>query len=359
MAVHVYRRARRLVGVVAVAALVLAACSGTDEEAAPTAADEAADEEEDVEEADADEGTTGEAMDFPTRPIEVVAPFSPGGGADNMARMISSVGADFLPVPLRIVSMPGAGGTVGSAFVADAEPDGYTLLFGTYGALGSSPFLEDTGYTLDDFSCVARAASVPYLVIAGPDSPFETFADVIDFARENPGELSYASTGAGASAHFMMEIISDVADIELTHVPYDGGAEAVAAALGGFVDLGLGTLGNIEEPHNEGLGRALAVSTPERLDALEEVPTFAETGVEDFEFGIWRVLCAPAGTPEPVLEYLDDFMGEVAQTETFQTLATNADGVPPLYLDRMATQEFLSNEMAFIEPVAERILADS
>ncbi len=293
---------------------------------------------------------------FPTRPIELVVPFAVGGGADAMARNLSSVAGRYIDVPVRVVSMPGASGSIAANHVLAAEPDGHTLIVATYGGLLSAPLLDDVGFTLDDWVPVGLLAFPPFLIASNPDLPFDSLDGLIEYSRANPGEVSYASTGAGGSTHFMALLLQEAFGVEWTHVPYDGGSTALLAVMSGETDIGFGTAANVLDPAGEGLVRVLAVTGDERLAVAPDVPTVRELG-HDFAFSVWQGVAAPAGTPPASLAVLEDLLASVAADEAFVQLATEKDGVAPELMRSAEATEFLAAERAAAAPAAARIVA--
>lgn len=333
---------------VAVAGLLLAACGGTEEASAPESAP--------ASDTVPAEPTPAETP-FPNRPIELVVPFAVGGGADAMARNISSVAGDYIDVPIRVVSQPGASGTVAGNYVLGAEPDGHTLVVATYGGLLSAPLLDDVGYSLEDWVPVGMMSFPPFLIASNPSLPFDTLDGLVEYSKANPGAIAYSSTGAGGSAHFMALLMQEAFGVEWTHVPYDGGATALLAVMNGEVQIGFGTAANVLDPAAEGLVNALAVTGPQRVVSAPDLPTIRELGY-DFEFAIWQGVAAPAGIPVEVLAALEEMLRNVASNEAFISLATRQDGVEPSFMGSAEAVEYLAGEVAFAAPVAANIVAN-
>ena len=233
---------------------------------------------------------------YPEKPIEMIVPYAPGGGTDSIGRLIASIWPEYIDGGVRVSTQPGAGGAQGTQTVAQAEADGYTLSFGTMGSILTAGVLVDTGYTYEDFAPVGIVTEPSFVFVVGPDSPFKTLDELVAFSKENPGKVSYGSSGAGGSAHTMAAAAAKVLGVEWAHVPFDGSSEAVVAAAGGNVDFAVPSTGSTLEQIDSGLVNALAVTAAERVEGLD-APTFGELG-HDFTFVIWRGVFAPAGTPD-------------------------------------------------------------
>lgn len=343
---HARTSAGRALVAVAAAGILLAACSGTEEASAPDPAP--------VAEVPA-ESAPDEAP-FPNRPIQLVVPFAVGGGADAMARNISSVAGDYIDVPIRVVSQPGASGTVAGNYVLGAEADGHTLVVATYGGLLSAPLLDDVGYSLEDWVTVGMMSFPPFLIASNPSLPFDTLDGLVEYSKANPGAIAYSSTGAGGSAHFMALLMEEAFGVKWTHVPYDGGATALLAVMNGEVQIGFGTASNVLDPAAEGLVNALAVTGPQRVVSAPDLPTIQELGY-DFEFAIWQGVAAPADIPAEALAALEEMLRNVASNEAFIRLATRQDGVAPRFMGSAEAAEYLAGEAAFATPIAASIVA--
>ena len=237
---------------------------------------------------------------FPTRPIELIYPFAPGGGADVATSMFKDRVGKILGQPIVSVYKPGGGGATATAFVAMAKPDGYTILIGSNTGLITKPLTtKDLGYTMDDLAAVCNLTHSPLLWCVKDDGPFKTMKDLIQTAKTR--KLKYASYGALSMAHIAMEAVGKAAGFQATHVPYPGGGPAMAAALGGHVDVSItsGTGGMV----GPGRLRILAVSTDTRFVSYPNVPTMQEIGYPmnlDCYYYIW----APKGTPKERIDKL-------------------------------------------------------
>lgn len=236
------------------------------------------------------------ASDYPNRPIELVVPYSPGGGADIASRAFKDYVAKILGQPIVQSFKPGAGGATGSAFVAAAKPDGYTLLVGSNSPLVVAPLTKKPGYTLNDFTPVCNFSLLPLTWVVKDDSPYKTMHDFIQAAKTK--KMTYATYGTLTAAHVCMEALCKMAGFQAIHVPYDGGGRTMTAVLGGHADIGIASgSGGMAGP---GRLRILAIGHKERLDLLPDVPTLKEIGYPIYGiiyYGLW----GPKGIPKEIV----------------------------------------------------------
>ena len=255
------------------------------------------------------------AQVYPTRPIKVVVPQPPGGGFDLTARTVSEPLAALLGQPVIVENRPGSGTLVGTEVAAKADPDGYTLLLGALANIALNPGLyEKLPYDPQrDFVPIGLVASFPYTLVARKDLPQNTLKEIVDYARANPGKLTYASGGNGSGQHIGAAVIWHLTKVDVTHVPYKGAQAAYQDLLAGRVDVFLDN-SVTARPHVQG-GRvkAVAVSAAQRLPYHPDVPTVRETGVVDFDMATWMGYFAPAKTPAPVVARLRAEFDKVAQ----------------------------------------------
>ena len=258
------------------------------------------------------------------RPLRIVVPFTPGGSTDILARALAPRLAQALGQTVVVDNRPGAGGSLGAAEAAKADPDGQTLLMGHIGTLGVNPSMYPRlPYDpLRSFVPVAYVARVPNVLVVGAASPWRTLADLLAAARARPGRLTYSSGGNGSAAHITFEYLKLRARVFMLHIPYRGTAPSVTDVLAGQVDCTF-TGAPAVIPHvRSGRLRALAVSSPQRLPQLPDVPTVAESGYAGFEADQWYGLVAPAGTPAAVVSRLNAEVNKaLALPEVAQQLA--------------------------------------
>lgn len=258
------------------------------------------------------------AAEFPDRPITWVVPYTPGGITDTGSRIIAEVLSKELGQPVVVENRPGAGGMVGTEYVARAEPDGYTLIYGTQGTMAANVSLRNQlNYDpLADFIPIHGMGNSVNTVVTYADAPFDTIEELVAYGKENPGELNFGSAGVGTSTHLSMELFKTIAGIEGLHVPYKGSAPAMNDLLAGRVDVlfdyPVSSLGHAEA----GTLKVLAVNSPERIDILPDAPTLAEAGYPDATAGSWSMIMVPAGTPEDRVKILTDAAEKAITSDT-------------------------------------------
>ncbi|KQP03562.1 tripartite tricarboxylate transporter substrate binding protein [Pseudorhodoferax sp. Leaf265] len=239
------------------------------------------------------------AQSFPTKPMTIVVPASPGGAIDLAARLIGQKFTEAWGQPVVIENKTGATGVIGTDFVAKAAPDGHVLaLVASSHAINPSMFKKLPFDTVKSFEPVVQTHTVPLVLVVAPDSPFKTMQDVIAFGKKNPGQLSFASSGNGGAPHFSGELFQSMAGLQMQHIPYKGSTLAHPDLMSGRVSIMFDTLAATSAQIKGGKLRALAVTTRERLPALPDVPTVAQSGLPGYETSTWGGLLAPAGTPK-------------------------------------------------------------
>ena len=247
------------------------------------------------------------AAQYPDKPVIVVVPFPPGGGGDNLARTVMPKVSEALGQPVVIENKPGAGGNIGSASVARATPDGYTLLYGTNGTHAINQTLyRQPGFDAEkDFTPVSRLTEIPAVLVVNPALlPVKTVPELVAFLKANPGKVSFASAGNGTTSHLAGVMFATLAGVDIQHIPYKGGAQAVTDVMGGQVAMMIDVMPNVYPHIKSGKVRALAVSTAKRSPALPDLPTIAES-VPGFEVSAWDAVFAPPGTPKAVIDKLN------------------------------------------------------
>ena len=247
----------------------------------------------------------GLAQGWPSRPIRMVVPLSPGGFADVPGRILAARLSSLLGYNVFVENRPGAGGTIGADFVAKSAPDGHTLLFtGTPHVISPWIYRKLPYDALKDFEPVALVASGPYVLVVNPQLSVNSVRELMAAARAQPGKIDYASSGNGSAQHLVSALFASMAGIELNHVPYKGSGPAMQDLLGGQVKVSFAGIPNVLPHVKAGRLRALAVSTPRRAPDLPEVPTVAEAGVPGYEATLWLNLAAPPGTPAEIVQRL-------------------------------------------------------
>jgi tripartite-type tricarboxylate transporter receptor subunit TctC len=251
--------------------------------------------------------TAAAAQGFPSRPVTMVVPYSPGSTSDLIPRAIAPLMSQSLGVPVVVENRPGAGGNVGAALVAKGDSSGHTLLMAPSAILATNKWLyKEPGYDPQkDFTPVTNAATTPNMWVAHPSVPVKTIRDVIALAKAKPGSLSFASGGAGTTSHLCGELLKTTAGIDMVHVPYKGPAPAVQDLLGGRVQLMCDNFSNVITHVRNGKLRAIAVTALKRHPQAPEVPTADESGLPGFEVNVWYGFAVHAGTPKPVVDKLN------------------------------------------------------
>ena len=244
-----------------------------------------------------------QAQTYPSKPVRVIVPFPPGGTTDIVARLVADQFAATLGQPAVVENRAGAGGSVGATEIARAAPDGYTLGLATVSTHGVNPAINaKLPYDpLRDFTPISNLATVPNVVSAHPSTGINDLKGLIEKARASPGKITYASAGMGSLSHMLGELFKSSTSTDLLHVPYKGSGPALNDTLGGQVSIFFDNLSSSLPHIQSGKLRALAVSSPARLDVLPNVPTFAEAGVPQLNDPSWFGLIGPPNLPQPVL----------------------------------------------------------
>jgi tripartite-type tricarboxylate transporter receptor subunit TctC len=261
---------------------------------------------------------------YPERIIKIVVPFAPGGGTDVVARTLAQEMARDLGVSVIVENKPGAGTIIGTQAVAVSEPDGYTLLMGTFANAVNPSLNAKLPYDPHrDFAPVALVARSFNIVVVNPKSEIKSIADLIAAAKADPGKLSYGTYGIGTSAHLAGELFKNLAKVDLTTVPYKGAAPAITDLIGGQIQVMFTTVASAASLIEAGQLRALAVTSAERSPAFPELPTVAEAGVPGYAAESWYGLFAPARTPKEVIDRLNKSAAAAVQSEAFKRLGVN------------------------------------
>ena len=276
---------------------------------------------------------------YPDRIVRIVVPFAPGGGTDVIARTLAQEMAKDLGATVVIENKPGAGTIIGTQAVAASEPDGYTLLMGTFANAVNPSLNARLPYDPHkDFAPVALIARSFNIVVVNPRSPIHSIADLIAAAKADPDKLSYGTFGTGTSAHLAGELFKNMAKVNLTTVPYKGAAPGITDLIGGQIQVMFTTVASAASLIAGGRLRALAVTSAERSPAFPHLPTVAEAGVPGYSAESWYGLFAPARTPADVIDRLNKAAALAVQSEAFKRLAVN-EGLlmiagPPQELER-------------------------
>ncbi|MFN3208619.1 MAG: Bug family tripartite tricarboxylate transporter substrate binding protein [Roseovarius sp.] len=274
-------------------------------------------------------GSSAMAQDYPTKRITLIVPYSAGGATDVLARQVADGLAQVLDETVTVENRPGAGATLGTTQAAKARPDGYTLFMGQVSSHGIAPAVyKNLQYDpVEDFAPIKLILSIPNVMVVNKDSPYQTAQEFLDAAKSE--NMTFGSSGVGSSIHLSGEMFKARTGADMTHVPFRGSGEAVPALLSGDVDVMFDNLPSAMPHIQSGALRALAVTTPERSEHLEDVPTLDELDVSEldgFAARSWFGLLAPAGTDDAVIATLNEAMDEVLASEGFKKFADTRGG---------------------------------
>lgn len=296
------------------------------------------------------------AQDFPTRPVTWVVPFTPGGITDMRSRLIAESFGEALGQQVIVENRPGAGGTVGTEYVARTPADGYTLIYGSLGILAAAPALyADLQFDpLEDFDPVHMMGQTPNTILVSNNAPFASIEELVEYGRANPGAITAGSAGVSTGTHLALELFAGVAGIEVLHVPYQGSAPAMNDLLAGRIDMLLDYPTSSAAHVEAGSVRLLAVTGSQRAERFPDIPTIAEAGYPEATTGSWSGVWAAAGTPPERLAILRDAFAQAMETEAVMRHFRDAASEP---------MDYSPEEMnAFLESELERwqqIIADA
>ncbi|VTU12866.1 Argininosuccinate lyase [Variovorax sp. SRS16] len=240
---------------------------------------------------------------YPDKPIKLIVGFPPGQATDIMARLVADRISRATGQPLIVENRPGQGGSIGLAALAKAPHDGYTMVLAATASMATNPHLyKNIGYdTLKDFAPISRLAEVPLVLVANPSAPFDTVAELVAYAKANPGKLSYSSSGNGTLSHLAMELFKQQAGVSLAHIPYQGSVRAMTDLVSGNVLLGFDTVTVTAPQIASGKLKALGVASASRVPTLAQVPTLTEAGLPGFVASPWVGFLFPKGTPADIV----------------------------------------------------------
>ncbi|HEY9224333.1 MAG TPA: tripartite tricarboxylate transporter substrate binding protein [Variovorax sp.] len=285
---------------------------------------------------------------FPDKPVTLVIPFPPGGPTDAMARTLAAEMKDRLGQPMIVENRAGAGGNIGAEYVARAAPDGQTLLFGTSGplAINASLYRKINYDPAKSFAPVIQVGHLPNILVVNPAVPVKNVKELIAYAKANPGKLSYASSGNGASSHLAGVLFNASAGIDLQHIPYKGTGPALNDLLGGQVSMSFTDVLTALPYVKTGKLRALGVTTTGRSQALPDVPTVAEQGVPGYDVSVFFGIVAPAGTPPDRIAKLNQAFVDVLDTPKVKQLFASQGLEPAPSSTPQQLGKFIQAQMA-------------
>jgi tripartite-type tricarboxylate transporter receptor subunit TctC len=282
---------------------------------------------------------------YPSRPVRIVVPLSPGGFADTPARMLAPRLSEQLGRQFFIENKPGAGGTIGADFVAKSPADGYTLLLtGTPHVISAHLYKKMPYDALKDFTHIALIASGPYALVVNPQKvPAGSVRELVALAKSQPGKIDFASSGNGSAQHLVGALFNAMAGIELNHVPYKGSGPAMQDLVAGQVGVSFAGIPNVLSHVRAGRVRALGVTTAKRWSELPDIPTIAEAGVPGYEATLWLSVSGPAGMPADIVQRLNAEIGRALQDPEVQKNFRSA-GVDPAAMDASELERFMRAE---------------
>ena len=269
------------------------------------------------------------AQSYPDRPVRIIVPTPAGGPVDVMARLLAGTLPASLGQNVFVENKPGAGNTLGSRLAAEAAPNGYTLMVSAASGLIMSPMIYSTaGYNAESFAPVALIAETPQLFVVNPSLPVKTVADLIAYAKANPGKLNYSTGGIGTLPHLSAELFKQITGTNIVHVPYKGGGPALVALVTGETQLTFDTVATSLPLARDGKLRVLAVIGPKRVTELPDVPTMREQGFPTISTGAWTALLAPKATPAAVVAKLNAAVNQALVTEPMKSTLAKLGAQP-------------------------------
>jgi tripartite-type tricarboxylate transporter receptor subunit TctC len=293
-----------------------------------------------------------DAARFPTRPIRIVVGFTPGGQPDIFARLIASRLIEALGQQAVVDNRPGAGGIIGTQIVAEATPDGHTLLSVSAAHVILPAIRSKLPFdTQKDFAGISKTATAAYLLTVAPALNIKSLQELVKLAKARPGQFNFSSAGTGSATHFAAEMLKQIAQIEVVHVPYKGIPESLTDTMTGRVQFTMAPLASSVSLVKEGRLRALAITSRKRSPLYPDIPTIAESGFPEYEWDSWGGILAPAKTPRPIIDKLNGAIVRIlASPEMLQRLrALGAEPAPstPAELDA-----FIANQLRTIAQIA-------
>jgi tripartite-type tricarboxylate transporter receptor subunit TctC len=289
-----------------------------------------------------------QAQDYPTRQITLIAPWPAGGAVDALCRAVAPPLSDRLGKSVVVENRPGAGSVIGTAAGAKATPDGYTMVMAGSGSLAiSATMYKKLPYDpVKDFVPLALGGRIPFVLVANPSLPVRSVAELVQYAKDHPGMLSFASGGPGSPHHLYGELLKSMTGIEMTHVPYKGSAPALTDVIAGHVPLLFSDTVPSLPQIREGKVRALGVSTAIRLPSAPDIPPIAETGVPEFDAAGWGMFAVPAGTPKEVVSKLQAALTAVLALPDVQQQIVKLGMIPGGTASSEELERFIAAEIA-------------
>jgi tripartite-type tricarboxylate transporter receptor subunit TctC len=288
------------------------------------------------------------AQDYPTRQITLIAPWPAGGAVDALCRAVAQPLAERLGKSVVVENRPGAGSVIGTAAGAKASADGYTLVMAGSGSLAiSATMYKKLPYdSVKDFEHMVLGARIPFVLVVNPSLPVRTVTELVKYAKDHPGQLSFGSGGPGSPHHLYGELLKSMTGIEMTHIPYKGSAPALTDVIAGHVPLMFSDTVPSLPQIKEGRARALGVSTAIRLPSAPDIPPIAEVGVPGFDAAGWGVFSVPAGTPKEVVGKLQTALASVMALPDVQQQIIKLGMIPGAAASPAELKRFIDSEIA-------------
>jgi tripartite-type tricarboxylate transporter receptor subunit TctC len=270
------------------------------------------------------------AQSYPARPIRLIVPYAAGGGTDAIARLVAQKMGENLGQTIFVENIATAGGNIATQTAASAAPDGYTILMANQGPMAVNPHLFKSLKvdTLTAFAPITLIAAAPLVAVVPQKSEFQTIKQLVDFARANPGKLTYGSAGNGSASHLATLLLNVIAKVDTVHVPYRGAGPAISDLLGGQTQFMITTIPSVSGLIENGQMRALAVTSKQRAPTLPAVPSIAESGWPDYEASAWYGFVAPKGTPEELIKLLHKATVEAINDAVVRSRLANEGAQP-------------------------------
>ena len=289
---------------------------------------------------------TASAAGWPEKNITLVVPYPPGGPTDIVGRVVAQELSESLGQTVVVENKSGAGGNIGADLVARSKPDGYTLLMATTAHAINMSMFEDLNYdTIESFEPVSLLTKGPLVLVTRKDLGVDNVQELIERAKENPGEITFASSGNGQSTHLSAELFNYMAGTDMIHIPYRGSAPALVDVVAGEVDIMFDTMLSAMPQVNSGQLKALAVTSGTRSEAFPEIPTIDEVGLDGYEATAWNGLLVPANTPAEVVEKLNSALKEILANEEVKSKFA-AQGFESEWLSAEDYAQFLQDEIS-------------
>ena len=294
------------------------------------------------------------AQDYPTRPIRVIVPLTPGSGADIAGRIVAKHLGDALKQPVLVENRPGAGGVIGTQALLNADADGYTLMVQSASHAANPAIYKTLPYDpLKDIVDVALLGMTPYVMIAAKGGAYPTLKSLIDAAKEKPGQIPFASAGVGSSTHMAAEYVAQVAGIKMLHIPYKGSPEAIQDTIAGRTSFYMAPLDAAIGHLKEGRITAFGVSTTRRAEIVPDIPTLAEQGLANYNLALWFGMWARAGTPRAVVQKLNAQVNAIVQGKEVREQFGRIGIAPaPMKVDEFA--KFVREQMVVFRNIAKQ-----